>query len=285
LNHPNIVSIYDFGRFRDMFYIAMEFIDGRPLAKVIAEEKLPLEKGVGIACDVLDAISYAHAKGVIHRDLKPQNILIERERGRGRLIDFGLAKDYTAGLGLTQTGQILGSPFYLSPEQTRGESRNVDPRSDVFAMGVILYEMITKTRPFTGRSAAEVYAKILKERPAPPSAVEPDVDSALQSLVLRALEKKPEDRFQSAEEFQKALRDYRAGRPTDEVPGKAPRKTTTARILPVPQPSSRTTSIKNRSSDRALPKRTSSAMPAHHVPDDSRRGAPASSGSKGLVIT
>ncbi|MEZ0230733.1 MAG: serine/threonine protein kinase, partial [Planctomycetota bacterium] len=284
LNHPNIVTVYDFGRYRDMFYIAMEFIPGTPLAKLIADGQLTIARSIEITDDLLSAVAYAHTKGVIHRDLKPQNILVETDRGRARLIDFGLAKDNTGGLGLTQTGQILGSPFYLSPEQTRGESRNVDPRSDVFAMGVILYEMITKTRPFTGRSAAEVYTKILKERPAPPSAVEPDIDSTLQTIVLRALEKKPEDRYQNADDFQKALRDYKAKRPAAEEPSaktQTSRKSTQTRMAAVSATSARTASIKNRSSDRSIAKRTSTQIAT--LSDDSR-SRQADQGSKGLVI-
>jgi serine/threonine protein kinase/formylglycine-generating enzyme required for sulfatase activity len=282
LNHPNIVTIYDFGRFRDMFYIAMEFIPGVPLAKLIADGAVTIQRALEITDDLLSAVAYAHSKGVIHRDLKPQNILVETERGRARLIDFGLAKDNTAGLGLTQTGQILGSPFYLSPEQTRGESRNVDPRSDVFAMGVILYELVTKTRPFTGRSAAEVYAKILKERPAPPSAVEPDIDQDLQAIVLKALEKKPEDRFPTADAFQSALREYRSShKPGENKTNTARAKALTAR-LQTQAPSARTTSIKNRSSDRALAgKRTSAAIAT--VSED-RLGRPSSSSSTGIAI-
>jgi serine/threonine protein kinase/formylglycine-generating enzyme required for sulfatase activity len=282
LNHPHIVSIYDFGRFRDMFYIAMEFIDGQPLAKVLVEGKLSIERAVEIACDILDAVAYAHEKGVIHRDLKPQNILIERERGRGRLIDFGLAKDHTAGLGLTQTGQILGSPFYLSPEQTRGESRNVDPRSDVFAMGVILYEMLTKTRPFTGKSAAEVYAKILKERPVPPSAVEPDVDQSLQAIVTKALEKEPKDRFQSAHEMRRALLAWQEERETRSDLARVPRSGSSARAAKAASGSMRSPILK-RSSDRSVQtRRTSATIVAPQLEGAGRGGG---GGMLGVILT
>jgi serine/threonine-protein kinase len=267
LNHPHIVTVYDFGRYRDMFYIAMEFIPGSALAKLIYEGTgLPILRAIEITDDILDAINYAHTKGVIHRDLKPQNIIIETDRGRGRLIDFGLAKDHSASLGLTQTGQILGSPFYLSPEQTRGESRNVDPRSDVFAMGVILYEMLTKTRPFSGKSAAEVYAKILKERPAPPSAIEPDVEQELQAIVLKALEKEPKDRYQTAEAFQRALRDYKERYKPRDPSGSAKirsgtQKAVTSRISQLN--SSQRNALQKRQSDRppAVRGRTSGQIP------------------------
>jgi serine/threonine protein kinase/formylglycine-generating enzyme required for sulfatase activity/DNA-directed RNA polymerase subunit RPC12/RpoP len=202
LAHPNIIAIYDSGRFRDMFFVAMEFVDGWPLSQLIAEQGVfPVDRALKVLKDVLAAVGYAHENGVVHRDLKPANILIERERQRAKLIDFGLAKDTVQSLGLTQDGQILGSPFYLSPEQTRGHSKDVDGRSDLFALGVVAYEMLTGKRPFTGRSAAEVYSKILKSRPTPPSVLNPEIDQELQEVLLKALAKEPGDRFQDADEF------------------------------------------------------------------------------------
>lgn len=208
LNHPHIVRVYDCGRHRNFFYIAMEFLQGRALSDFV-KDKPERETLLDIFDNLLDAVEYAHQAGVVHRDLKPQNIFIEEPSRQAKLIDFGLAKDFTHGLELTVPGQILGSPFYLSPEQTRGESHKVDGRSDVFALGVILYELVTGRRPFTGKSAAEVYAKILKARPVPPSAVKGDVDHRLQAIILKALEKDTATRFQSAQEMREALIQYR----------------------------------------------------------------------------
>jgi serine/threonine protein kinase/formylglycine-generating enzyme required for sulfatase activity len=238
LGHPNIVTIYDCGRYRDMFFVSMELIEGRPLSHVILEQKqVDIETALQIMIDLLAAVQYAHEHGVIHRDLKPANVLIEDERGRARLIDFGLAKDHEQSLGLTQDGQILGSPFYLSPEQTRGHSKDADARSDVFALGVILYEMLTGQRPFTGRSAAEVYSKILHARPTPPTVHQPEIDPELQELILRAMEKDREDRFQSAEAFSEALQQYLEARRAGKVhrrkaPARAPRKVSTRARVP-----------------------------------------------------
>ena len=265
LGHPNIVTIYDCGKYRDMFFVSMELIEGRPLSAVIQEHEdnqVPVETALAIMIDLLAAVEYAHENGVIHRDLKPANVLIEDDRGRARLIDFGLAKDHEQSLGLTQEGQILGSPFYLSPEQTRGHSKDADARSDVFALGVILYEMLTGQRPFTGRSAAEVYSKILHARPTPPTVHNPEVDDTLQELILRAIEKDPGDRFQSAEAFSEALQGYRDG--VRSGVGRVPRRKATQRA-PRPSTRARVPAISERLSERrpaiAPPPRRSGVPP------------------------
>jgi serine/threonine protein kinase/formylglycine-generating enzyme required for sulfatase activity len=208
LHHPNIVKVYDCGREASFFYIAMEFVQGRALSDLIKAGALDLERRFEVILEVLEAVEYAHQKGVVHRDLKPQNILVEDGTGRALLIDFGLAKDFSQGMELTQPGQILGSPFYLSPEQTRGESYKVDGRSDVFALGVLLYELAAGTRPFLGRSAPEVYAKILQDDPTPPSKISKDVDGELEDIILKALQKDPAQRFQSAQNMAEALNAY-----------------------------------------------------------------------------
>lgn len=239
LHHPNIIRIYDCGKYKNFFYIAMEFLEGQALNDFMKNSSPDLDLILDIFDDLLAAAHYAHENQVIHRDLKPQNIMIEHAGHRAKLIDFGLAKDFEEGMELTVPGQILGSPFYLSPEQTRGESYKVDRRSDVFALGVILYELTTGKRPFTGKSAAEVYAQILKARPTPPMALSGDVDEELQDIILTALEKDVEDRFQSAQEMREALKQYRE----DD-----------AELLERLKKSSRRSSKKSKSKDKAKDK-------------------------------
>jgi serine/threonine protein kinase/formylglycine-generating enzyme required for sulfatase activity len=251
LHHPNIVRVYDCGQHRSFFYIAMEFLEGQALGDYVKEQGLSVASCVILFDGILDGVEYAHQHGVVHRDLKPQNIMVGRD-GVPKLIDFGLAKDFSQGLELTQPGQILGSPFYLSPEQTRGESYKVDGRSDVFALGVLLYELVTGSRPFTGKSAAEVYAKILNSRPAPPISINPEVEPPLQRIILKALEKEPEERFQSADEMREALALYRD---TGEAPvelAEGPRRDTRVRGDARGRPSTRRIASR-RSSQRSAP--------------------------------
>ncbi|MCO5168324.1 MAG: SUMF1/EgtB/PvdO family nonheme iron enzyme [Planctomycetes bacterium] len=262
LGHPNIVTVYDCGRFRDTFFVAMELIPGRALSSLLQEkERLPIDQALSILLDILAAVQYAHEHGVIHRDLKPGNILVEDDRGRARLIDFGLAKDHEQSLGLTQEGQILGSPFYLSPEQTRGKSKDVDARSDIFALGVILYEMLTGQRPFTGRAAAEVYGKILHSRPVPPTALAPEVDQELQAIVLKALEKDPAQRYPSAEAFAQAIEHHRRDRATKGSGSRRGRNT--PRGLKVPRTSTRVRAVPTERAPE--PRSTAGGASARHA--------------------
>ncbi len=209
LTHPNVVTVHDFGQLADAtLYLVLELIEGRDLANLIEEQRpLPPERVVHIARQILDALEEAHSRGVYHRDLKPENILLSHHAGNidfVKVVDFGLAK-VSAEATLTKTGEVFGTPVYISPEQARG--LRADHRADLYAMGVVLYEMLTGHPPFRGNSGMALLMKHMRERP--PSFVEaaPQVElgAALQQTVMRALSKRPEDRFQSAAEMRDAL--------------------------------------------------------------------------------
>ncbi len=214
LNHPNSIQIIDFGRDGDLLYIAMELLPGRDLAHVITQESpLPPSRIVRIMDQVLAALDEAHATTIIHRDLKPSNIMLVSRRGETdsvKVCDFGIAKcqgarDQGASM-LTMKGLVCGTPEYMSPEQARGEE--VDGRSDLYSAAVILYQMVTGDLPFTASSPVGILSKHLVERPQAPSARKPGlvIPAALESLILRGLEKNPADRPQSATAFRQELR-------------------------------------------------------------------------------
>ncbi|MBX3466479.1 MAG: protein kinase [Planctomycetes bacterium] len=212
LKHPNIVTVYDIGRQRDLFAMSMEYVRGDPLRNVVrARGSLPWREAAEMMVQVLDGIEHAHGLGIIHRDLKTNNILVEAETGRPRIIDFGLAKDLGADSALTQGGAIVGTPNYLSPEQIQGRSSEADARADIFALGVIFYELLCGKRPFESKQKAEVYKKILTEAPRPILEMTVDgsgkspVPPALAAVVHRALEKRADDRFQTAAEMRAAI--------------------------------------------------------------------------------
>ena len=201
LNHPNIVSIYDRGEAEDTYYIAMEFLDGRTLKELIVSRgAAPINVAIEYARQILSALRFAHRHGIVHRDIKPHNVLVDGE-GRVKVTDFGIARAGTSQM--TETGSIVGTAQYLSPEQARGGE--VDPRSDLYSLGVVLYELLTGKTPFDGETPVEIAMKHLSNTPAPPSKLRPDVPPELDMVVLRALAKNPDDRYQSADEMEADL--------------------------------------------------------------------------------
>src|ERR671937_222326 len=195
LSHPNIVSIYDRGQAEGTYYIAMEVIEGRSLKELILTRgPLPIGQAVAFTLEILEALRFAHRHGIIHRDIKPHNILIGE---RLKVTDFGIAR---AGASqMTEAGSIMGTAQYLSPEQARGAP--VTASSDLYAVGIVLYEMLTGHVPFTGETPLEIAMKHLSSVPKPPSELRPEVPHDLDMVVLRALAKDPDERYQSAEEM------------------------------------------------------------------------------------
>jgi serine/threonine-protein kinase len=201
LNHPNIVAIYDFGEDQGVWYIAMEYIKGRELKDYFqANERFAPADIVRIMTQILAALGYSHRLGVVHRDIKPANIFL-LDDGTVKVADFGIA--HIESSTMTQVGSVLGTPSYMSPEQILGLP--IDGRSDLFSAGVILYQFLTGERPFTGSSTVTMH-KVLEEDPLPPSRFNVQVPGAMDAVVRKALAKRPDDRYQNAEEFADALR-------------------------------------------------------------------------------
>ncbi len=209
LSHPNIVSIYDRGEAEGTYYIAMEFLDGRSLKElIVGRGPAPTAVAVEYARQILSALRFAHRHGIVHRDIKPHNVLVDGE-GRVKVTDFGIAR---AGASqMTEAGSIVGTAQYLSPEQARGAS--VDQRSDLYSLGVVLYELLTGEAPFEGDTPVEIAMKHLSQVPAPPSALRPELPPELDMVVMRALAKEPDDRYQNAEEMEADLERVARGAP------------------------------------------------------------------------
>jgi beta-lactam-binding protein with PASTA domain/predicted Ser/Thr protein kinase len=205
LSHPNIVGIFDRGEWDGTYYIAMEFVEGRTLKDIVRERgAAPPEAAADITLQILRAARFAHKRGIVHRDIKPHNVLIDNE-GRVRVTDFGIAR---AGVSdMTETGSVMGTAQYLSPEQAQGKP--VDARSDLYSTGIVLYELLTGRVPFDAESPVSVALMQVSEPPVPPMEVNPEVPPALDAVTLRAMEKDPGRRYQDADEFIAALESAR----------------------------------------------------------------------------
>jgi serine/threonine-protein kinase len=197
LNHPNIVSIFDRGYAEGTYYIAMEFLDGRTLKELLVRNgPTPVPIAIDYARQILGALAFAHRNGIVHRDIKPHNIIVGSD-GRLKVTDFGIAR--SGASQMTEAGSIVGTAQYLSPEQARGAP--VDPRSDLYSLGIVLYEMLTGKVPFTGDTPVEIAMKHLSQVPDPPSKLRSGVPHDLDAVVMRALSKEPDQRYGSAEEM------------------------------------------------------------------------------------
>jgi serine/threonine-protein kinase len=204
LNHPNIVTVYDVGKAGDVAYMAMEFIEGDELRTLIGEGRpLPVSQAVSIAAQVAEGLAYAHQHGVVHRDIKPANIMVTRA-SPVKITDFGIARMRASG-DLTQTGMMLGSPKYMSPEQVIG--KRADHRSDIFSLGVILYEMLTGSTPFNGDNVTALMYQIVNFAPPAPSTTNAAIPELLDYIVAKMLAKALEERYQSADDLARDLRE------------------------------------------------------------------------------
>ena len=209
LNQQNLVSIYDWGEVDGTYYIVMEYVEGETLKDLIRRRgRLSGNESVAVAMQLLAAVEFAHRSGIVHRDIKPQNVMLDRG-GTVKVMDFGIAR--AGDSGMTEAGSILGTAQYLAPEQAKGHP--VDERSDLYSVGVVLYEMLTGTVPFKGDSAVTVALKHVNEVPREPSELVPGMPYALNQIVLKAMAKDPADRYQSAAEFARDLRAAREGGP------------------------------------------------------------------------
>lgn len=255
LQSPYIVSIYDWGLDGETYYIVMEFLRGTDLKTAIKERgAINQRKAAEIGSQVAQALSVAHAGGIIHRDIKPQNIMIQPD-GNIKVMDFGIARAGDAGL--SQTATVLGTAHYVSPEQAQG--KELTGASDIYSLGVVLYEATTGKLPFDGQDAVSVAVKQVNEIPAPPSTINPNIDPTLEAIIMKAMEKDPERRFKDASEMRHILNDYLAGRPVNlgddisglktQVMGGVPPVNGTAVMNPVAADAGATTVNKSYSAD------------------------------------
>jgi serine/threonine-protein kinase len=231
LDHPNIAGLHTAQRIDNQLVMLMEFVEGATLDKMMESGPLPIGRAADYIVQVLSGLAYAHARGVVHRDLKPANMMVTPS-GVVKLMDFGIAK-MAADRKLTQTGSTVGSLYYMSPEQIKGVL-DLDPRSDLYSLGVSLYEIVTGARPFQGDSEYSIMAAHLQSNPPPPIQISPNLPPGLNEVILQALEKDPANRFQTADAFRNALLSVCKG--VQAAPSAAPPVVKTAQPVQAPPP-------------------------------------------------
>jgi serine/threonine-protein kinase len=230
LSHPNIVPVFDWGEDGGTYFIVMEYVDGRPLSSILRTAgPLHPERAAEISADVATALAYAHRHGVVHRDVKPGNVLITEE-GTVKVTDFGIARAVNTEESLTQTGAVMGTATYFSPEQAEGLS--VDARSDIYSLGVVLFELVTGRPPFLGETPVAVASKHVREHPPTPREINPGIPPDLEAVIMKCMAKSPEHRYQSGDELRIDLLRFREGRavaagipPTAATPAVGPTST------------------------------------------------------------
>ena len=276
LSHAHIVPIYDVGEREGIAYFVMGLITGGNLDTLLAREpKQPVEEVRRLLCEIADALAYAHVRGVIHRDIKPDNIMLDGETGRAMVTDFGIARAMEAGARLTLTGNAVGTPTYMSPEQAMGD-REIDGRSDIYSLGVLGYQMLTGRVPFTAGNSMALLLKHVGETPRPLTELRPDTPKPLREVIDRALMKAPEDRWPTAAALRDALTSDKTLNPAWRPEQREPVRYTS------PRPSSSRAESRSSSSSASPPRRAS--IPLGSVGSENRSDALVLRGGRGPIV-